>query len=232
MSIVGVIPARGGSTAVPKKSIALCAERPLLAYTCEAALGSKGLSRTILSTDDPEIAAVGVSCGVDVPFLRPPELATAEAPMVPVLAHALDWLDSSGIAVEALVLLQPTSPLRTSRHIDEAIELWRTRVAETVVSVVEVPHQFGPGSLLKLRDGRVEPFFPDQPRHVRRQDKPRVYARNGPAVLVVSPAVIRRGDLYGDPTLGYVMPRSSSHDVDDREDLELVDLILTHRAEG
>jgi len=137
--IVGLIPARGGSKSIPRKNLALVAGRPLLAYTAQAALGAAGLDRVILSTDDGEIAAAGRSLGLDVPFLRPAALAGDEAGMVPVMRHMLDWLAEEGIAEATLVLLQPTSPLRQARHIDEAVALLLDSGAETVVSVVEVP---------------------------------------------------------------------------------------------
>src|SRR5258707_10081177 len=181
--IVGLIPARGGSKSIPRKNLALVAGRPLLAYTAQAALGAAGLDRVILSTDDGEIAAAGRSLGLDVPFLRPAALAGDEAGMVPVMRHMLDWLAEEGIAEATLVLLQPTSPLRQARHIDEAVALLLDSGAETVVSVVEVPHNFTPASVMtRHADGRLTPFLPGPP-ILRRQDKPRVLARNGPAIL-------------------------------------------------
>ncbi len=229
MSIVGIIPARSGSKAVPKKNIALCAGRPLLAYTCDAALASRRLDRVILSTDDEEIATVGRSCGVEAPFLRPPELADDDTPMVAVLQQALDWLEAHGERVDALVLLQPTSPLREARHIDEAIELLLGTAADSVVSVVEVPHQFNPVSVLRMEKGRLTPFLANQPLITCRQDKPRVYARNGPAVLVTRPNVIRSDALYGPITLGYPMAPEESIDVDETADLKTVERILLDR---
>lgn len=225
MAIVGVIPARGGSKSIPKKSIANCAGQPLLSYTCQAALASR-LDRVILSTDDPEIAAVGKQYGVEVPFLRPPELARDETPMLPVLQHLLQWLTQTGESITAIVLLQPTSPLRRSVHIDEALELFFQSQAETVVSVVSVPHQFHPVSVLKMQDQQLSPYLADQPLILRRQDKPPVYARNGPAVLIMKPQVIQRRELYGKPTVGYIMDTQSSIDIDTPEDLYLAELYL------
>ena len=121
MRVLGLIPARGGSKGIPRKNLALLNDRPLLAYTCDAALASKHLSRVILSTDDREIAAFGRKYGVEAPFERPSELACDDTPSVEVAEHAIDWLmEHEGWDAEVLVLLQPTSPLRTSTHIDEA----------------------------------------------------------------------------------------------------------------
>lgn len=227
MAIVGVITARGGSKTIPRKSIAPCAGRPLIAYSCEAALASTTLDRVILSSDDPEIVAVAESCGVKAPFLRPAHLATDTALMPEVLAHALRWFEGEGTAVEGVVLLQPTSPLRTARHIDEAVALFREQDAETVVSLVEVPHNCNPNSLMKLdMDLRATRYDASGELILRKQDKPTVYARNGPAVLVMRPHLVHAGKLYGEPTVGYLMDRISSIDVDDPEDLFLADLVL------
>src|SRR6185369_2508262 len=109
MSFFGIIPARGGSKGIPKKSIALCAGKPLLAFSCAAALASRGLKKTILSTDDEDIAKVGAECGISVPFRRPKDLASDTSSMVSVMEHALEWIECNGESVEGLVLLQPTS---------------------------------------------------------------------------------------------------------------------------
>lgn len=229
MDIIGVIPARGGSKSIPKKSIAPCAGRPLLAYTCEAALASRHLKRVILSTDDAEIQRLGLALGVEAPFLRPRELAADDTPMVPVLRHVVDWLERAGENVQALVLLQPTSPLRQSRHIDEAVELFIDSGADSVVSVTEVPHQYNPVSVLRMQDGRVAPYLPSAEPLLRRQDKPRLYARNGPAVLAIRRETLARNELYGSDTRGYLMTRAESIDIDDAFDLLLAEAALNRR---
>lgn len=229
MPIVGIIPARGGSKALPKKSIVLCAGRPLLAYTCQAALESRMLDRVYLSTDDEEIASVAKGCGVEVPFLRPAELAADDTPMVEVLRHALAWLERQGQRPRALALLQPTSPLRHARHIDEAIEMFTKTGADSVVSVTEIPHQFSPVSALNMNGDSLAPYMNSQPLIARRQDKPKVYARNGPAILVVSKSTLERGELYGSDSRGYFMPRECSIDVDDAMDLAMAECLM--RAE-
>jgi CMP-N,N'-diacetyllegionaminic acid synthase len=227
--IVGLIPARGGSKSIPRKNLAVVAGRPLLAYTARAALGAARLDRVMLSTDDAEIAEAGRALGLEIPFLRPAALADDETGMVPVMRHALDWLQEHGSAAFALVLLQPTSPLRSAGHIDEAVALLLASGAETVVSVVEVPHNFSPASVMTRReDGRLTPFLPGPP-ILRRQDKPRVFARNGPAILAVRSAVLRRDTLYGEPTLGYSMSAADSLDIDDPEDLWLAEQYIRRR---
>jgi CMP-N-acetylneuraminic acid synthetase len=138
-------------------------------------------------------------------------------------------MTAAGVEAEAVVLLQPTSPLRRGEHIDAAIDLLESSGADSVVSVVEVPHQFHPLSVMTIDGDRLRPFA-DRPTVTRRQDKPRVYARNGPAVLAIRPAVLRAGSLYGSHTCPLVMSPRESLDIDDAWDLELADLILSKRA--
>lgn len=230
MNVLGLVPARGGSKSIPHKSIAPVAGKPLLLYTAEAALGSKRLGRTILSTDDEAIARVGRAAGLEVPFRRPPELAGDETPMVDVVRHALGWLDvEAGWRADVVVLLQPTSPLRRAEHVDGAVDLLCETGAETVVSVCEVPHQFTPVSLMRVEEGRLVPFL-SGPLILRRQDKPRVYARNGPAVLAVRrEVVLERRSLYGVDVRPYPMAGEDSLDVDTPLDLELAAFLLGRR---
>src|SRR5262249_44411537 len=112
MRVLGLIPARGGSKGVPRKNLKLLCGQPLLLYTAREALASHKLSRVILSTEDPEIAAVGRQHGLEVPFMRPPELAEDSTPTLPVAQHAIRWMEQSGERFDALCLLQPTNPLR------------------------------------------------------------------------------------------------------------------------
>jgi CMP-N,N'-diacetyllegionaminic acid synthase len=231
MSIVAVIPARGGSKGIPRKNLVRIAGRPLIAYAIEAARNAASVDRVLISTDDSEIADVARELGAEVPFLRPPELAADAAPMLGVLTHALAWLESQGEAVEGLVLLQPTSPLRTARHIEEAIALFRSAPASSVVSVVEVPHRFNPVSVMKLSaQGTLSPFLGDQVIATRRQDKPQAYARNGPVMLVCHPDSLRSGELYGASCLPYLMSEEDSLDIDSPQDLLLAEQALLDRG--
>ena len=229
MQILGVIPARGGSKGVPGKNLRPLAGRPLLAYTADAALRSRRLSRTVLSTDDPAIAEAGRVLGLEVPYLRPAALAADDTPMLPVLVHAVEELRRAGFAADAVVLLQPTSPLRTAAHVDAALDLLVSTGADSVVTVVEVPHQFSPVSVMSLEDGRLRPFLPG-PVATRRQDKPRVFARNGPAVLAVRVAALARGSLYGDDCRPLVMDPESSVDIDGPADFEYAEFLLSRAA--
>jgi len=227
VNVLGVIPARGGSKGIPHKNLRPVGGRPLLAYTADAALASRRLTRVVVSTDDPAIGEAARSLGLDVPFLRPSELAADETPMLPVLQHALGATAEGGRA-DVVVLLQPTSPLRRAEHIDAAVDLLMTSGADSVVSVVDVPHQFNPVSVMKLEGDRLVPYA-DGPLVTRRQDKPRVFARNGPAVLAVRATVLDGSSLYGRDVRPLFMTAEESLDVDTPADLDLLDCLLARR---
>jgi CMP-N-acetylneuraminic acid synthetase len=222
MDVLGLIPARGGSKGVPRKNLAEVHGRSLLEWTCLAGIGSLELSRLVVSTEDEEIASMATRLGVGV-LARPAELAGDEVPMLPVVKHALDRSHGADV----VVLLQPTSPLRRAEHIDQAIALLRDSGADTIVSVVEVPHNLTPASLLKLVEGKLVPLQSGGP--VRRQDKERLFARNGPALIVTRANVIESGTLYGRDTRPYVMTQEESVDVDSAFDLELAAFLLARQ---
>jgi CMP-N-acetylneuraminic acid synthetase len=233
VDILGIIPARGGSKGIPRKNLAPLGGRPLLSYTCEAARLSRRLTRVIASTDDAEIAAEASRGGVGVPFMRPAELASDDTPMLDVIADVLSTLRArEAYSPGVIVLLQPTSPFRRAGHIDAAVDLLERSGADSVVSVIAVPHQFTPGSLLRLEGDRLLPAS-EAPAATRRQDKPALYARNGPAVVAVrSRVVVEERTLYGRDTRALVMSRADSIDIDDAFDLEVAELLLSARAAG
>ena len=221
MEIVALVPARGGSKGIPRKNLAPLAGKPLLAWTIEAALASEAVTRTVVSTEDDEIARAARAAGAEV-LARPAELAADGTPMRDVIEHALRELGGT----EVLVLLQPTSPLRRAEHVAAAVELLRATGADSVVSVVEVPHRYRPGSLMALDGDRLVALAEDYA--ATRQEKPAVYARNGPAILVLRPDRIGT-DLYGGDCRAYVMEPRDSIDIDDPFDLELAELLLGAR---
>ena len=221
MNVVGLIPARGGSRG---KNLWKLGDRSLLAWTLEAARASAMLTGVVVSTESEAVAAEAAR--LDVPVLdRPDDLAADDTPMISVVAHALDELGP----VDVLVLLQPTSPLRRSEHIDDAVRLLLESGADAVVSVVEVPHQFRPASLMRM-DGERLCRLDDGAVVTRRQDKPRLYARNGPAVLACRTRVLEGASFYEGECRPLVMDPLESIDVDGPWDLELVEFILSRRS--
>jgi CMP-N,N'-diacetyllegionaminic acid synthase len=224
MGIVGIIPARGGSKGIPRKNLAPLGGRPLITWAIESALTSGVFERVIVSTDDPEIAEVARRNGAEVPFLRPAEFSGDVAPAIGVIRHALEVLgvgfaDSS----PSVAYLQPTSPFRTATHLREAVALFEDQCPDTLVSVQRVPHNMVPSAQM-VPVAESYPLWLDLPagQVLRRQEKAVAYARNGPAILIVSMMdVLERGRLYGERVLGYEMDRLSSLDIDDPLDLEM-----------
>ncbi len=229
--ILAIIPARGGSKAIPLKNLAMLGGKPLLQYTIDAAKQSKLITRIILSSDHKEIIRYAHQQGIEVPFVRPAELARDTTPMIEVVEHAVKYLvNKESYRPDYIVLLQPTSPLRTAQHIDEALMLLLDSEADSVVSVVDVPHQFNPYSVMLQQGNFLVPFLEfDETRNLR-QLKPRFYARNGPAVCALTyECLIQKKSLYGEKILPYVMDRAESIDIDDSWDLSIAEYLLKIR---
>lgn len=228
---LGLITARGGSRGIPGKNLAPLAGRPLIAWTIGAARRCSCLERVVVSTDDPDIARVSRQLGAEVPFLRPAHLAADDSPHLDTVLHALDWLEENqGYRPLAVVLLQPTSPLRRARDIEGAVKLWQDQKAQCVVSVCPAPsHPY----LVKRLDpkGTLVDFVPTPPGYLRRQDLPPALALNG-AIYVADPEFLRRERTwFGPRTYPYHMPASRSLDIDTPWDLELAGLILGRETE-
>ena len=209
MQALGLIPARGGSKRIPHKNLARFHGKPLIAWTILAARRSRRLDRLVVSTDSPAIARVARHFGAETPFLRPKSLATASTAIEPVLIHAYEWLlEHEGYRADALALLMPTNPLRQPFHIEEAIDLFVERRADSVVAVNETPANHTPyWTLVRSRRGRVTLFdgAPLKDIMTRRQDFPQTcFARNDliyvlrPRNLFDQPATLygRRVELY------------------------------------
>ncbi len=227
MRVLGLIPARGGSKGVPRKNIRPLCGRPLLAYTAEAALASRRLSRVILSAEDDEIAEVARSCGVEVPFLRPAELARDETPMLPVAQHAVRFLEERGDYFDALCLLQPTNPLRSADDIDACIEMLDNSDADAVVTTLPVPAEYNPHwvyfrdaqGALHLSTGEAEPI-------PRRQELPPAFHREGSVYVTRRETLIERNSFYGARLLGYEMNAERCVNIDTLEDWERAERLI------
>lgn len=229
LRIAAVIPARGGSKGIPYKNLASLGGRPLIAWTIAAARAARGLDRIIVSTDDERIAAAAVEYGAEVPFLRPTEFSGDNAPALDVITHALKELRSrDGEPYDAVAYLQPTSPFRTAAQLTAAIALFDQERPDTLVSVMRVPHNMVPGSVMRPLD-ESRPLRLESPagQKLRRQEKETLFARNGPAILIASASDVQaHGRLYGERVLGFEMDRLSSLDIDDSVDLEMARCLL------
>ena len=216
--VLALVPARGGSKGLPGKNTRLLAGRPLVAYAAEAARQSGVVDRTVLSTDSQAIADLGLAAGLDVPFMRPSELAGDEAPMLPVVEHAVALLETAGWPVEIVALLQPTSPLRRAEHVRRAVELLRESRADSVVSVVEVPRHLSPDYVMRVDDGRLVPFLPEGARVTRRQDVRPAYVRDGTVYVMWRRTLRDQRSLYGADCRPMVLPADESLSIDTAED--------------
>jgi CMP-N,N'-diacetyllegionaminic acid synthase len=227
--ILGLIPARGGSKGIPQKNLRPLAGKPLIEYTCAAALASRRLVRIIVSTDCPAIAKVACAAGCEVPFLRPNHLATDSATSASVVRHALDWLAQHGEPWPDLVaLLQPTAPLRTAWHIDQAVALLESSGSDSVVSVTSLPAHYHPEWQFVIRAGELRSYadVPLGQLVPRRQELAPTYTRNGAIYLFRTQAFAATGSLYGDRCCPYVMPPEVSVNIDTHADWRRAERLL------
>jgi CMP-N,N'-diacetyllegionaminic acid synthase len=224
MKVLGVVTARGGSKGLPGKNLKLLAGKPLLAYTVEAARASNALDAVILSTEDEQIAELGRQLGCDVPFMRPRDLAQDDTPHLPVIQHAVRWMaERASYSPDAVMILQPTSPLRKPEDIRGAVELLERSGADSVVSASEVPAHAHPMRALRLDDKGAAVLFVNgervRRRINRRQDLPAAWVMNG-AIYVCRTYLLFADDpsLYGDRVVAYPMPAERGLSIDDARD--------------
>ncbi|MGI9526133.1 MAG: cytidylyltransferase domain-containing protein [Weeksellaceae bacterium] len=223
--MLAIIPARGGSKGLPGKNIKILNGKPLIAYTIEAALGSKYIERVIVNTDDEDIATVSLKYGAEIPFIRPKELATDHAKSIDVYKDAINRLElENGEVIQELVILQPTSPLRTSTQIDEAIELYHSKNADSVISYCEEDHPIFWHKYI-TDDGRFEEIFDGNYRLNRQEIRP-TYHPNG-AIYIFKKNLILNDTYYTNNSYPYIMDKNSSIDIDTIEDFEYCEYLLT-----
>jgi CMP-N-acetylneuraminic acid synthetase len=230
MQVLGVITARGGSKGIPKKNIALLMGRPLLAYTADAALAACRLTRVVLSTDDPEIAEAGRRCGIEVPFLRPAELARDSTPSIPVMQDVVRRLESEGARYDATFLLQPTNPLRTADDIDGAVDLLERTGADSVISFVDAGERH-PARMKSIdASGRViDPPFAEPFEGMPRQQLPKLYLRDGSVYLTRRDVLMDGNSLKGVDCRAWIMPEERAWNIDSPFDLFLVEQMLRYQ---
>lgn len=226
--VLGLIPARGASKGVPRKNIKLLCGKPLLEYTAESALACRFLSRVILSTDDEEVAEVGLRCGLEVPFLRPAELAADDTPMLPVVQHSVRWMEQLGERFDAICLLQPTNPLRRAKDIDGCIELLMQSEADAVVTVLPVPAEYNPHWVyFEDNDGGLYLSTGDPSPIARRQDLPPAFHREGSVYVTRRDVVMEGNSLYGERLIGYRLDSAASVNIDTTEDWQRAAVMLS-----
>jgi N-acylneuraminate cytidylyltransferase len=221
LKVLGFVPARGGSKGLPRKNILDLAGRPLIGWTLAAAKGSAYLDRCVVSTDDEEIAQVARRLGGDVPFLRPAAIAGDDADTFDAVQHALEQIPGYDI----LVILQPTSPLRSADDIDAALEQLQRYQAPACVSVVE-PAKSPYWSYRIDAEHRLRPLLDPKLARNRRQDLPASYVLNGAVYAARVDWLLQHRNWMGEHTVAHLMPPERSLDIDTAFDLEVASLYL------
>lgn len=221
--ILAIIPARGGSKGIKNKNIAKLAGKPLLQWTIEAAKKSKFIDRIVLSSDDPQIQEIAELLGCEVPFTRAADLATDEASTIEVLVDVLNRV----AGFDVVVLLQPTSPLRAAEDIDSCLNLMMRDRAPSVVSLCAVEDH--PALVVKFQnENQISPYLPHSTRQsLRRQDLPGAFKLNGAVYAAKIPWLLQEKSFTAKGSVGFVMPKRRSIDIDDSDDLFTAEKLLS-----
>lgn len=229
--ILALVPARGGSKRLPRKNVLPLGGRPLIQWSIQAALDSGVCCDVLVSTDDAEIAEVATRGGAQVPWLRPAALSTDTAGTAPVIAHALDWYERTHGVVDAVLLLQPTSPFRTAGSIRAICQTYRAQGDDALCPVVSVsPAPVHPAWTFYLQEGVMTPCQGWDPLSRRSQDLPPAYTLNGALYLIPAADVRRGAPLIRPGVLPFVMDASESLDIDTPQDWDDAERLLSQRS--
>ena len=221
--MIAIIPARGGSKGLPGKNIKLLNGKPLIAYTIEAALKSSLITRVIVSTEDKAISDIAFEYGAEVPFMRPPSLATDISLSIDTYEYTITKLEQDEkIKIDEFVVLQPTSPLRTHKDIDQAINLYKEKKAYSVISFCQEHHPIIWHKYID-QDAKIHAIFDTELKN-RQEEKP-TYFPNG-AIYVFSRQVLKNKEYYNESTYAYIMKRQNSIDIDTLEDFEYATFLV------
>jgi len=220
-TFLAVIPARGGSKRLPRKNILNLCEKPLISYSIEAGLKSKYIDKIVVSSDDDEILEIAQKFGAKT-IKRPPLLASDTSTTFDAIKHTIDNLEKH----DYIVLLQATSPLRTSKHINEAIELLEEKNANAVVSVCQMEHSPLWSNVLP-KDGNMKGFLKDEVLNKRAQDLGKYYRLNGAIYICKTDKFLEnKGFFLKENIFAYVMDRKSSIDIDEEMDFKLAEVLV------
>lgn len=224
-SVLAIIPARGGSKGLPKKNILPLGDYPLIAWSIQAANKSNYIDRSIISTDDKNIAHISKKYGGEVPFFRPSELSSDTASSEGVILYTIQTIKEN---YDIIILLQPTSPLRTSVDIDTALELMEKKNANALVSMVPLRHPIEWTSKL-TSDLHIPELINYSSKKTRRQDFEQRFELNGAIYISTSEAFIKKETFITDETIAYIMPTERSIDIDNKFDYELANFLVKNR---
>lgn len=227
MRILGLIPARGGSKSIPEKNIKILKGKPLIQYTIEAAKNAKELTHLILSSDDESIIEVAKKLDLEVPFVRPKNLAKDTSPTLVVIQHALKFYEAQNIYFDAVCLLQVTSPFKTGMFIDEAIKKFTESDCDALVSIQKVPDEYNPHWVFKKdKVDNLELFTGEKDIIFRRQDLPEVYHRDGLIYITKTNVLLEQNSLYGSKLAYIKSPSDFTINIDTLEDWNKAEAFL------
>lgn len=230
MKVLGIITARGGSKGLTRKNLRPLGGQPLIAWVCQAAKRAKSIDRLICSTDSPEIAEVVAKTGVEVPFLRPAELAQDETLIVDVLCHALRWLEESGETYDYICLIQPTSPFLLPEDIERAVACAAETRADSVITGYRCGQRHPAAMFTMNPEKQVSWLLPAEQRVIRRQDLPPVFMRSGLVYLIRVRQLLEEGRFYGPSVHAFEVPSERAISIDSEEDLSFAEYLITHKG--
>jgi len=226
MNILGIITARGGSKGIPKKNLRKINKKPLIQYTIEAAKKSK-INKLIVSTDDKKIAALSKSLKIEVPFLRPKNISQDNTATIDVIKHALKFLSKKNkYHPEIIVILQPTSPLRTKQMINDSIEALQRTNATSVLSVSKTTHS--PFTTFSYNLKYLKPFSKKFEKYNRRQLYPTLYYPNGSIYILWAKTLTKYDSLFGPRIKPLIINEKFSVDIDNVFDMFVTEMIMLH----
>ncbi len=221
LKIIAIIPARGGSKALPKKNILNLAGNPLISWTIEASLNSSYITKTLVSSDDDDILDIARKRGAET-LKRPSELSHDTASSASVISHALKALHQMHERFDYIILLQPTSPLRKTQHIDEAFDKMLAKKARALISLCPVDNKILK-AFKETKEGYIEGISNNEFPFTRRQDLPETYMSNGAIYIIKTEEFEKTQQLFSDRCISYIMDKASSADIDTKEDLERIE---------
>lgn len=221
---LAIIPARGGSKGILNKNIMDICGKPLIAYTIEAGKKSKYIDEILVSTDSDAIKDIAQQYGANVPFLRPENLSNDSAKSIDLVLHAIDFYENNNMCYDYVILLQPTSPLRTFEHVDEAIEKLMKSNRSSLVSLREANEN--PVIMRSIENEKLKKVVSFEGPNLRRQDLPIFYLLNGAIYINSNDMLVHKKKFVDEDSMPYVMSKESSVDIDTMLDAKLVELII------
>ena len=222
--VLAIIPARGGSKLLPRKNIKKLGGKPLIIWTIEAALNSRYITKIVVSTDDDEISNLSKKSGISV-IKRPKNLASDTSTSESLILHALDFLSSADEVFDIVILLQPTSPFRSTIDIDNAYEIMINSHAKSLISVNQTDNKFLK-SFIKTPLGYLEGISKSKYAFMRRQDLPVTYLSNGAIYIILVNDFLKIKSLFTDKTIEFIMNKEHSIDIDCHDDIVTAELML------